>query len=212
MRIAIIGAGNVGGALSAAAVKAGHQVTVTAKNVDHAAKVAADTGATAAESNEKAAESADVVVLAIPGDVVPEVAAQLKDTVAGKVVVDATNPLNATFSDLVIEGVSGGSDLQSRIPQARVVKAFNTILAARHATPQENGVPLDAYFAGDDAQAKATVEELVRSLGYRPVDAGGLRLARALEEMALLNIVLNAGNGWVWQSAWQLVGPTDAAQ
>ncbi len=212
MHIAIIGAGNVDGALSDAATKAGHRVTVAAADAEHASKVAAATGATVAASNVDAVAQADVVVLAVPGDAVAEVAAEIAAAVDGKVVIDSTNPLNGSFSDLVIEGESGAGDLQQRIPNARVVKAFNTILAARHAAPHEQGVPLDAYFAGDDADAKAVVSELVSSLGYRPVDAGGLRLARALEEMALLNIVLNVGNGWVWQSAWKLVGPTDAAE
>jgi 8-hydroxy-5-deazaflavin:NADPH oxidoreductase len=62
--------------------------------------------------------------------------------------------------------------------------------------------------AGDDADAKARVADVATSLGFAPVDAGGQRLARALEEMAFLNITLNATNGWAWQSAWQLVGPT----
>ncbi len=62
--------------------------------------------------------------------------------------------------------------------------------------------------AGDDAAAKARVVEVATSLGFAPMDAGGMRLARALEEMAFLNITLNATNGWAWQSAWQLVGPT----
>lgn len=62
--------------------------------------------------------------------------------------------------------------------------------------------------AGDDAAAKARVADVATSLGFAPMDAGGLRLARALEEIAFLNITLNATNGWAWQSAWQLVGPT----
>ena len=89
-----------------------------------------------------------------------------------------------------------------------MVKAFNTVFAARHASPTEQGVPLDGFLAGDDEAAKAVVAELVGSLGYRSIDAGGLRMARALEEMAFLNITLNARNGWPWQSGWKLVGPT----
>jgi len=69
-------------------------------------------------------------------------------------------------------------------------------------------VPLDAFLAGDDATAKATAAELASSLGYRVIDAGGLRMARALEAMAFLNIALTAANGWPWQSGWKLVGPT----
>jgi predicted dinucleotide-binding enzyme len=89
-----------------------------------------------------------------------------------------------------------------------VVKAFNTVFASRYAAPTENGEPLQVLMAGDDADAKARVADVATSLGFAPVDAGGLRLARALEEMAFLNITLNATNGWAWQSAWQLVGPT----
>ena len=64
-----------------------------------------------------------------------------------------------------------------------------------------------SFLAGDDVVAKAAVGELAASLGYRVIDAGGLRMARALEEMAFLNISLNATNGWAWQSGWKLVGP-----
>jgi len=67
------------------------------------------------------------------------------------------------------------------------------------------------FIVGDDTDAKAKVGEFAGSLGYRVVDAGGLRMARTLEEMAFLNISLNVSNGWVWQSAWKLVGPTAAA-
>ena len=92
-----------------------------------------------------------------------------------------------------------------------MVKAFNTILASRHADPTEGGTPLDAFIAGDDAAAKQKSGELASSLGYRVVDAGSLRMARSLEEMAFLNITLNAANGWPWQSGLKLVGPTGGA-
>jgi len=213
MKLAILGAGNVGGALAASAVKAGHDVVLSAADPDHAATAAAAAGATAAGSNAAAVASADVVILAVPHAAVAGIAVDLGPALAGKVVVDATNPLNATFSDLVTSGVSAAEQLQAAVPAARVVKAFNTIFASRHADPVEAGRPLDAFVAGDDAEAKATVGELASSLGYRVVDAGSLRMARSLEEMAFLNISLNAANGWVWQSAWKLVGPTtpDAA-
>lgn len=210
MRIAIIGAGNVGTALSQAAVKAGHAVTLSSANPEHAATVAAATGAQAASSNVKAVQGAEIVILAVPGGVVKSVADEIASEVSGAIVVDSTNPLNETYSDLVIDDVSSAGDLQRRLPGTRVVKAFNTIFASRHAAPTENGTQLAAFLAGDDADAKARVSELAASLGYRPIDAGGIRFARALEEMAFLNITLNAGNGWVWQTAWKLVGPTTA--
>ena len=89
-----------------------------------------------------------------------------------------------------------------------VVKAFNTVFASRYAALTEGGRPLQVLLAGDDADARARVAELASSLGFAPLDAGGLRMARALEEIAFLNITLNATKGWAWQSAFQLVGPT----
>jgi predicted dinucleotide-binding enzyme len=211
MRIAIIGAGNVGAALGAAAVKAGHTVTLAAAHPAKAADVATATGARAAGSNAAAVEGADLVVLAVPAGAVRAVAAEIAPVLGGTPVVDATNPLNATFDGLDIEGVSFAHDVQAMLADAPVVKALNTVFAGRYAAPQENGQPLDAFIAGDDAAAKQKVAEFAGSLGLRPVDVGGLRKARSLEEMAFVNITLNAGNGWVWQTGWQLAGPTTPA-
>jgi 8-hydroxy-5-deazaflavin:NADPH oxidoreductase len=207
MHIAILGAGNVGGALAKASVAAGHDVVLSAANPEHAQQVASAAGGGAASSNAEAVDGADLVILAVPHTAVADIVSELSDALAGKVVVDSTNPLNETYSDLVTTGTSAAEQLQQRLPRASVVKAFNTILAARHANPTEDGTPLDAFIAGDDATAKGKVSELAASLGYRVIDAGGLRMARTLEEMAFLNITLNATNGWPWQSAWKLLGP-----
>jgi 8-hydroxy-5-deazaflavin:NADPH oxidoreductase len=208
MRIAIVGAGNVGKALSAAAVAAGHDVAVSATTKENAEEAAAAAGARAAANNADAVNGAEIVVLALPHAAVDEVANELGPALAGKVVVDASNPLNTTFTDLVTVGTSSAEDLQRQLPDASVIKAFNTTFASRHGSPTEGDAPLDAFIAGDDADAKAKVGELASSLGYRVIDAGSLRMARSLEEMAFLNITLNATNGWAWQSGWKLVGPT----
>jgi NADPH-dependent F420 reductase len=211
MKIAIIGAGNVGGGLAAAAVKAGHDVVLAAADPTSAQQRADTTGARAAADNNEAVQGADAVVLAVPHGAVAQLATDLGAALDGKVVIDATNPLNDTYSDLTTSGVSAAETLQQQVPGAKVVKALNTVLAGRYSAPSEAGTPLDAFFAGDDAQAKAVVAELVASLGLRPVDLGGLRMARTLEEMAFANISLNASNGWTWQSAFLLVGPQTAA-
>lgn len=208
MRIAIIGAGNVGSGLAAAATEAKHDVVVSASTPASAESAAAKTGASAAASNTDAVRDADVVVLAVPGSAVSDVVTDLGDSLAGKVVVNAANPLTADYSDLFTSGVSLAESVQQQIPGARVVSALGTIFASRYANPVEGDQPLQAFIASDDADAKATVAELVESLGFRPVDAGSLRYARSLEELAFLNISLNAGNGWTWQSAFALVGPT----
>ncbi|KQZ18708.1 MULTISPECIES: NADPH-dependent F420 reductase [Streptomyces] len=208
MRIAIIGAGNVGSALSAATVRAGHAVSISATSPDKASAVAAATGAHAARDNAAAVADAEVVVLAVPGNAVEAVARELAPALPGKIVIDATNPLNATYTDLDIAETAAAQSLQRSLPGVPVVKAFNTVFAGRLGTPVEGDLRLTGFYAGDDAEAKRTVAELLASLGFSPVDAGGLRMARALEEMAFLNISLNAGNGWAWQTGWALLGPT----
>jgi NADPH-dependent F420 reductase len=207
VNLAIIGSGNVGSAFAKAAVDAGHSVIISSADPANADAAAKATGAVAARTNRDAVNEADVVLLAVPGNAVRQIADELDGALKAKILIDATNPLNDTYTDLAIEGDSGAADLQRRVPGAFVVKAFNTVFASRHAKPAEGGAPLDAFIAGDDDAAKAKVAELASSLGYHPIDAGSLRMARALEEMAFLNITLNARNGWVWQSGWMLVGP-----
>jgi len=211
MKIAIIGAGNVGGGLATAATKAGHDVVLSAGDAA-AARITADAaGAAAATSNVEAVQGADLVVLAVPNGAVAGIVTELGDALNGKTIVDVTNPLTDDYSDLTTSGVSAAELLQQQVPRASVVKAFNTIFAARHNNPTEGGQPLDAFIAADDDVAKKAVSTLAESLGYRVIDAGGLRMARSLEEMAFLNISLNASNGWAWQSGWKLVGPTAGA-
>jgi NADPH-dependent F420 reductase len=208
MRIAIIGAGNVGGGFARAAAAAGHDVVVAARRPANAQALADEVSGRAADSNPAAVEGAQVVVLAVPGTSAPAVAGEVAGALAaGAVIVDATNPLNATYSDLALEGTSGAEAVQQAAGTAPVVKAFNTVFASRYPAPTEQGTALQVLIAGDDADAKSAVAELARSLGFAPVDAGGLRFARTLEEMAFLNIALNAANGWAWQSGWQLIGP-----
>jgi 8-hydroxy-5-deazaflavin:NADPH oxidoreductase len=208
VNIAIIGAGNVGKALAGASVNAGHSVTVSSEHPENARFLADQVGARAVASNRDAVAEADVVVLAVPYDAVLSVVEELGGALNGKILVDATNQVRADTSGLINEGTSVAEMIQVRATKATVVKAFNTALAARQAEPIVQDTQLDGFVAGDDADAKATVLEYVRSLGFRPIDAGPLVMARALEAMALLNIFLQVRNGWDWQSGWKLVGPT----
>jgi predicted dinucleotide-binding enzyme len=122
--------------------------------------------------------------------------------------VDATNPIDDTYSDLTTNGTSHAEQLTAAVPGVRLVKALNTVFASRLGNTDEGGQPLDGFYAGDDEGAKEVVARLLTSLGFRPIDAGGLRMARSLEELAFLNITLNARHGWSWQSGWRLAGPT----
>ena len=212
MDIAIIGAGNVGRALATSALRLGHSVAVSSANGDTSAAVALETGARAAASSRDAVDDADLVVLAVPYTAIVDILDEIGPALAGKIVVDATNPLKPDYSGLATEGKSGAEEIQARIPTARVVKAFNTVLAARQADPAIAGIQLDGYVAADDDEAKAVVLELVKGMGLHPIDAGDLAMARALEALAWLNISLQMRHGWSWQAGWKLVGPDgDAA-
>ena len=108
---------------------------------------------------------------------------------------------------MVVDGTSNAEQIQARIPGAKVVKAFNTVFAARQADPQVDGTPIDGFVAGTDEGAKREMLQLVESMGMRPVDAGPLEVARILEAMGALNIWLNMRGG-SWQNAWKLLEPS----
>jgi 8-hydroxy-5-deazaflavin:NADPH oxidoreductase len=202
MKVAIIGAGNVGKALATSITRAGHEVTLSASTPESARQAAGEVGAQAASSNVAATRDAEVVILAVPfvgaGE---EVAQDIREAVAGKTVVDVTNPLKPDYSGLATDGSSAAEEFQKQLPEASVVKAFNTIFASNQANPSRD---IDGFVAGDDDKAKQRVISLVESIGFSPVDVGPLSAARHLEGMAFINIGLNAQNGWSWTSAWKL--------
>ena len=207
MNIAIIGAGNVGKALATASVRAGHSVTVSAAHPDKAAEAAKAVGAKVARSNVEAIKDAEIVIVAVPYDNLGEVFRGLGSAVHGKVVVDATKHIDVQNPGDVIGATSNAEEIQKRHPKVNVVKAFNYAFAARQAKPEVDGTKLDGFVAGDDEPSRTKVLGLVRDIGFRPVDAGPLVMARVLEGMALLNITLQIRHQWPWQNGWKLVGP-----
>jgi len=206
--IAIIGAGNVGQALATSFHRAGHRVTLAASHPEHATTASAAVGVRSARTNREAVESADVVVIAVPfGSSAEQVAREIAPYVDGKIVIDPTNPLNATYNGLLTEGgPSAAERFAAWLPTANVVKAFNTLFASSQSRPVVEGIQLDGFVAGDDADAKRVVLELVESIGLRPVDVGPLARARELESLAFVNIVMQPLVGNTWNTAWKLVG------
>jgi predicted dinucleotide-binding enzyme len=174
-------------------------------NRDEAAEVARGSGARLAESNRDAVESADIVILALPPEAFSDLAAEVGEALAGKTVIDVANrpTPDAARSDCT----SHAEEFQRLVPEAKVVKAFNTVFAARQAEPSLEGKDVDAYVAADDASAKRAVLDLVESMGFRPYDVGDLIVARTLEGMGWLHISLAMKNDWSWQSAWRIAGP-----
>ncbi len=202
MKVAIIGSGSVGTALATSITRAGHDVTIAAKHPERARAAAEASGATSADSNLAAVEGADVVILAVPyAGAGEDVATEIAGAVAGKTVIDTTNPMKSDYSGLATDGSSAAEEFQKLLPDAKLVKAFNTIFASNQANPTR---AVDGYVAADDEKAKQTVISLVESMGFTALDVGPLSSARFLEGMAFINIGLNAANGWSWTSAWKL--------
>ena len=189
-------------------MRAGHSVTLSAKDPAHAEAKAKETGARAARSALQAAKEAEVVILAVPCAAVDAVLGELGDALAGKVVIDVTNRMKRPAIAESVDGASAAEEIQRKAPKAKVAKAFNYAFASRHADPMVDGMALDGFVASDDADAKAKTLALAGSIGFRPIDAGPLAMARALEALGILNIALQMQNGWPWQSGWKLIGPT----
>ena len=189
MKIAIIGAGNVGGALAAKWVSVGHTVVVAGRDETKTKAKAAATGATAA-SPKDAAKGADVVVFAVPWANLLDVAKAAGD-LSGKIVIDATNIMGPAART----SESPALALAKAIPGAKVVKTFNTAFAQIHAETTGKAERPSQVLVGDDADAKDTVKVLIEEAGFEPFDAGGLDLAPDLEGFARINISLAYGPG-----------------
>lgn len=203
MRIAIIGIGNVGGALARGWTRAGHEVTLGVRDAT-SQKVAALTGATGASALDPATAVAnsDVVVLALPWSTAEEAVKSLGD-LRGKVIIDCMNPLKMTDGVLGLDrgySTSGAETLAEWTPGARVVKTLNQVGAElMDKAKLLAGRPV-MFIAGDDADAKHVATILVEALGFEPLDAGGLRQARLLEPfgMTWINQALLRGAGRDW--------------
>lgn len=193
MRIAIIGAGNVGGALARGWVDAGHDVVFGVRDPSKESLVAlvGDLGDKASAAGVgDAANGADVVVLATPWDAT-KAAIEAAGDLSGKIVVDCTNPLTADLSTLTVgTDRSAGEEVAEWLPDARVVKAFNTTGSGNMEDPKYGEDAVTMFICGDDAEAKGVVTELAETLGFEVCDAGGIDMARWLEPTAMLWIKL----------------------
>jgi len=194
MNITICGSGNVGRALGEGWRQAGHSVTFAARDAAGAKAAELKTEGYAVAPQGEAANSADVIVLATPWDATAATIHALGN-LAGKIVVDATNPLTAKLELALGFNDSAGETVARLAPAAKVVKAFNTTGANNMANSAYGGGRLMMAAAGDDADAKKTVMGLAADLGFEPVDAGPLTMSRHLEPMAMLWIKLAYAQG-----------------
>ena len=188
--VTIIGSGNMGQAISGLVSKGGNTVELLRHS---------DTGKPV---------TGDIVVLAVPHAAIPDILATRGDQLVGKVVVDITNPLNfQTFDSLTVPAdSSAAAQIAASLPQSRVVKAFNTNLAATLASGTAGEVPTTVLIAGDDRQAKSQLADVVTAGGLRAIDSGSLRRARELEALGFLQITLAAQDKIPWTGGFGLVG------
>ena len=180
--LSILGTGNMGQAIAAVAAKGGHTVQL----------LGADDIATAV--------TGDIVVLAVPYPAIPDVIAQRGESLAGKIVVDITNPLNfETFDSLVVPAdSSAAAQIAAALPQSSVVKAFNTTFAATLAAGTVGPLTTTVLIAGDDADAKSTLAGVFTSGGLDVIDAGSLKRARELEAVGFLQLTLAVNEKVSW--------------
>ena len=187
--ISIIGAGNMGQAISALATEGGNTVEVF--NTSDADKPV----------------TGDIVVLAVPYPAVADIVSQRADQLAGKVVVDITNPLDfETFDSLVVPSDGSAADeISSGLPDSRVLKAFNTNFAATLASGRVGELLTTVLIAGDDQDAKSLLADVVTAGGLRALDAGALSRARELEALGFLQLTLAAGEKISWTGGFGAV-------
>lgn len=208
-KIAVIGTGNMGKGIAQSFAKAGYQVFLGSRNHETAQEVAAQIGLSriTAVSNAEAAERANIVFLAIPYQENNETICELQTVLRGKIVVDISNPLNATYDGLTTKpDTSAAESVAALLPESRVVGAFKNTFAGVFYEPYFNdGQKSTVLVIGEDEQAKAEVIELISALPFQALDAGGLQKARTIEHMTVLLIGLNMKHNYNWHAGIQVV-------
>jgi NADPH-dependent F420 reductase len=216
VNVTIVGPGNMGRGIATRLLAGGHSVVLVGRDREQAEALARELESTAKEGSSvraaggpgEAVPASDVVVLALPYQATLAFVRESGGLLAGKVVVDISNPLNERFDGLVTEGgPSAAETIRGMLPGARVVKAFNTTFAATLLTGTVAGRPLDVFIAGDDQEANDRVAELVRAGGMRAIPLGPLERSRQLEALGFLGIASQERLGTRYMSGWKLLLP-----
>ena len=212
--IAIIGAtGNMGSAISKSLAKGNYRLLLSDSDPDkmqalkkEIKKINPSVEAEVLDCSVTASWEADIIIVAVPYGAEKEVAAKIKEVANQKIVISIANPLNETFDGLVTSADSSAAEeLQKLLPNSKVVKAFNTTFAADFSNTVINGKQVDAFVAGNDDEAVQSVTELVKTVGFRPLVAGGLSVSGTLERMQLMLIQLGLRNNYNWLAGWKIL-------
>jgi 8-hydroxy-5-deazaflavin:NADPH oxidoreductase len=208
--VSIIGTGNMGRGIATRALAGGNDVQILGRDKDKTAALAADLGEADKVSTGTVGGplTGDIVVLALFYPITLGVAQQYGDQLAGKVVVDISNPIDTQTYDRLVTppDSSAAQELAKVVPSgASVVKAFNTTWGSTLVEGQVKGQQLDVFIASDDEQAKQAVRQLVESAGLRAIDAGTLSMARYLEGMGFVHITTQMTRGTQFSTALKLI-------
>jgi NADPH-dependent F420 reductase len=208
MKVTIVGAGNMGRGIATRVVAGGHEAEIVDHDPADAQQLAGELGGSAGALETGAPFGGEVVVFAIYYPGIKDAVRQYADQLAGKVVVDITNPVDTQTWDKLATppGTSSAEEVAQLVPEgAAVVKAFNTTFAPTLVAGEVGGQPLDVLIAGDDADAKAKVAQLATDGGLRPLDVGPLARAQQLEQLGFLHISVQQPLGLNFGSAVKLL-------
>ena len=196
MKVTVIGSGNMGSAFVKQLHAAGHSVRLTGRDAAKASALAAQYPGVSAIDAASAAKDSDVIVLATPYEQAGAALLSIGD-ITGKVVIDITNPLTPDYMGLTLgHDTSAAEQIAKAVPGTELVKGFNTLFAqVLGAGSDLGGQKVTVFLASDSPRAKQTATALAESMGFKTMDAGGLKNARYLEPLAGLNIYFGYGAG-----------------
>jgi 8-hydroxy-5-deazaflavin:NADPH oxidoreductase len=212
-KIAIIGAaGNMGSNIARNLSKAGYSINLSDNDADKLTTFQAELAQlgsgtiTISPTPVAAVQQSDVVILAVWHGVQETIADQIRSAVQGKIVVSIANPLNDTYDGLTTaSNTSSAEELAALLPNAKVVKSFNTVFAGDFQNTTLDGKQVDCFVAGDDESAVKSVEQLVADSGFNPLVAGKLSASRTLENMTVMLIGLSQRYGYNWVAGWKVL-------
>lgn len=182
MKIAIIGKGNVGSALSSG-LSSKHEIKFGHRDPK--------------EPVADAAKWGEVIILAVPFENANDAIEAVRPYANGKIVIDVMNAIGPNSELSIRCTTSSAEETQKKLPNAKVVKAFNTVFAKNQSVGKIGNEQLTAFIAGDDSKSKETVAQMTRDIGFKPVDCGPLKMARQLEAMGnlIINLAFTYGMG-----------------
>jgi NADPH-dependent F420 reductase len=206
--VSILGSGNMARGIGTRALAGGNSVQILARDPEQSDALAKELGGSATSGSLGDPLTGDVVVLAVPYPAAAPLVQRYGSQLAGKVVVEISNPINTeTFDGLVTPADSSAAQEIAKVApnDTRVVKAFNTTFAGTLVEGRVEELPLDVFVAGDDADAKSAVASIVEAGGLRPIDAGPLANARYLEGLGFLHIALQMSRDTGFSTAVKLI-------